>query len=196
MEVDVRVEVIAAEGVDQHREALRDVAVAEVLAHDGTVLGLDLSVIVCFEEANSERHSYTVIASNMSDSWSAEDIYVWYCQRGQSSENGIKELKNGFGMRRMPCGQMSANAMYFATGVLAHNLFVLFKVVALDESWQRHQVQTLRWRLFHQAGKVVHTGRRWVLKVAKDALGLFDPSLTLASDTLAGKARGTRVCGQ
>jgi hypothetical protein len=35
MEVDVRVEVTAAEGVDQPREALRDVAVAEVLAHDG-----------------------------------------------------------------------------------------------------------------------------------------------------------------
>jgi hypothetical protein len=34
----------------------------------------------------------------------------------------IKELKPGFGMERMPCGQFSANAVFFRLGVLAYNL--------------------------------------------------------------------------
>ena len=38
MEVHVGVQILAAEGVDERCEALRDVAVAEVFAHDGAVL--------------------------------------------------------------------------------------------------------------------------------------------------------------
>ena len=51
----------------------------------------------------------------------------WYNHRGESSENRIKELKIGFGMERMPCDSFKANAMFFRTGVLAYNLYVLFR---------------------------------------------------------------------
>ena len=64
-----------------------------------------------------------VIASNRVES--AADTLIWYRQRGEVSENGIKELKIAFGMERMPCGQFSANAAFFRIGVIAHNLFVL-----------------------------------------------------------------------
>lgn len=117
---------------------------------------------------------YTLIASNFAASHSASDIYTWYCQRGQVSENGIKELKIGFGMERMPCGQLGANAVFFRIGAITHNLFVLFKTVALDHSWQRHQVQTVRWRLLHLAGKVTHSARGWILKVNADALEMLE----------------------
>ena len=119
------------------------------------------------------RTKYTLIASNFAPTHSAEDIYVWYGQRGQASENGIKELKIGFGMERMPCGQFSANAVFFRIGAITHNLFVLFKAVTLNESWQRHQVQTVRWRLLHQAGKVVRGGP-----------GCSNRKLTLISEAL------------
>jgi len=51
-----------------------------------------------------EGHSlkYTVIATNRIES--AEDVVMWYNQRGECSENRIKELKIGFGMEWMPCG--------------------------------------------------------------------------------------------
>ncbi|MCA9422831.1 MAG: hypothetical protein KC592_17565 [Nitrospira sp.] len=42
-----------------------------------------------------------------------------------------KELKIGFGMERLPCGTFAANAVFFRIGVLAYNLFVLFKMLAL-----------------------------------------------------------------
>ena len=47
---------------------------------------------------------YTVIATNRMES--AEDVVKWYNQRGECSENRIKELKIGFGpvgnLRPMP----------------------------------------------------------------------------------------------
>jgi len=63
---------------------------------------------------------YTVIATNRIES--SEQVIKWYNQRGDCSENRIKELKIGFGMERMPCGQFEANAVFFRIGILAYNL--------------------------------------------------------------------------
>ena len=122
-------------------------------------------------ELFDDAPKYHVIASNRVES--AADTLIWYRQRGEVSENGIKELKIGFGMERMPCGQFAANAAFFRIGVIAHNLFVLFKHSALGEGWQRHQVATVRWRLFHLPGKLVRHAGAWVLKIASESLDLF-----------------------
>lgn len=114
---------------------------------------------------------YTAIATNRMGK--AEQVLQWYNQRGECSENRIKELKIGFGMERMPCGQFGANAIFFRVGVLAYNVGKLFLLNTLGRSWRRHQVQTLRWRLFQTAGKVVyHAGSVW-LKVRREMEGIF-----------------------
>jgi hypothetical protein len=62
-------------------------------------------------DAEDPTERYTVIATNRRES--AEEVVKWCNQRGESSENRIKELKIGFGMDRMPCGQFEANAVFF-----------------------------------------------------------------------------------
>ena len=121
------------------------------------------------EEENKEK--YTVIATNRGGS--AEDVVQWYNQRGQCSENRIKELKIGYGMERMPCGQVEANAVFFRIGVLAYNVGRLFVLSTLDASWHRHQVQTLRWKLYETAGKIVFHGGQIYLKVSRSVQELF-----------------------
>lgn len=123
-------------------------------------------------EPGVSPYRYHVIATNKDES--AEEVMAWYCQRGEASENRIKELKIGFGMERMPCGQFEANAMYFRIGVLAYNLFVVFKQMALDKSWYRHQVRTVRWRLYQTAGKVVRHAGALCLKVSSGVIALFE----------------------
>jgi len=116
--------------------------------------------------------SYTAIASNRVDS--AEAAMDWYHKRGECSENRIKELKIGFGMERMPCGQTVANAVFFRIGAMAYNIYRLFVLKALDVSWHKHQVQTIRWRLYQTAGKVVDHANRVYLKVRRGLYALFD----------------------
>ena len=151
-----------------------DCAVAETL-HCMNETKKAFRLIVVKHKRQSElfddKPSYHVIASNRVES--TEDTLVWYRQRGEVSENGIKELKIGFGMERMPCGQFKANAAFFRIGVIAHNLFILFKHSALGMDWQRHKVATVRWRLFHLPGKVARRAGAWVLKVATGAVDLF-----------------------
>jgi len=122
------------------------------------------------EEDPAER--YRAIASNRIES--AEETIAWYNARGEHSENRIKELKNGFAMERMPCGTLEANAVFFRIGALAYNLFQLFKRWVLPQGWRRHQVQTLRWRLYQAAGKVVRHAGAVILKVALEMFALFE----------------------
>ena len=91
---------------------------------------------------------------------------------GRSLED-LRTLKIGFGMERMPCGQVEANAAFFHIGVIAPNLFALFKHSVLGGDWQRHRVTTVRGRLFHLPGKVVRHAGALVLKVAAGFVELF-----------------------
>ena len=125
-----------------------------------------------FFAGEEPRLRYKVIASNRVES--AEETAAWYNRRGETSENRLKELKIGFGMERMPCGEKEANAVFFRIGALAHNLFVLFKYQALPEEWRKHQVQTLRWRLYQTAGKVVKHAGSLILKVPAEMYTLFE----------------------
>ena len=151
-----------------------DCAVAETLHSMNETNKAFRLIVVRYKrqvELFDDAPRYHVIASNRDES--TEATLVWYRQRGEVSENGIKELKIGFGMERMPCGQFAANAAFFRIGVIAHNLFVLFKHSVLGEGWLRHKVATVRWRLFHLPGKLVRHAGAWVLKVAQSALKLF-----------------------
>lgn len=117
------------------------------------------------------KSKYNVIATNRTES--AEWIVDWYRTRCDKSENRIKELKIGFSMERMPCGQFKANAVFFRIGVIAYNLYKLFILEAFDESWLKYQVQTVRWRFYQTAGKIIkHAGRIYLL-ICEELYELF-----------------------
>ena len=112
--------------------------------------------------AGSYRH--TAIITNIEDRTPAE-IVRFHRGRGDA-ENRFKELKGGFGMDTMPCGDLFANAAYFQTLLLAYNLIQVLKYDALPDAWRPKTIKTLRFRLFSVAGRLVRHARRWVLKLS------------------------------
>ncbi len=104
---------------------------------------------------------------------SSQDVVIFYRKRGDTSENRIKELKNGFNLKYLPTSNFIANAFYFQIGILAYNLFVLFKET-LHKSWQHHTIQTLRYKLYNIAGKVITHSRQTILKVNKQFIELLE----------------------
>ncbi len=96
----------------------------------------------------------------------------WHNQRG-SAENFNKELKSGFGQERMPCGQFSANAVFFRIGVIAYNLFIGFKRLSCPEALRHHTIATFRWKLIQVAGRIVRHAGRVILKLVVDAQTLW-----------------------
>ncbi len=114
---------------------------------------------------------YKVLATNHREI--PEWIVDWYNQRGDASGNRNRDLKIGFGMERMPSGDTQANAVFFRIGVLPCNLFLLFRGLILSETFERPQIQTVRWQVCQVAGKVVRHAGALLLKVAEDLLPLF-----------------------
>jgi hypothetical protein len=122
-------------------------------------------------DGEGSQYIYHAVATNSADDAAA--VMSWYRTRGEHSENRIKELKIGFGMERMPCGQFDANAVFFRVGCMAYNLFVMFKAHVLPSEWKKHQVQTVRWRLYQVAARITQHARSLWLKVSHAHIELF-----------------------
>ena len=119
-----------------------------------------------FEKA--EPFFYHAVATNWSEKEkNTGEMLSWHNQRGQA-ENFNKELKNGMGMDRMPCGQSYANAVFFRIGVIAYNLFIGFKRLACPESWMKQTIATFRWKMVQVAGRIVKHAGEVVLKLMID----------------------------
>ena len=112
-------------------------------------------------------YCYHAVASNRPETESASEVIRKHNGRGES-ENWHKELKVGYAMEQMPCGETAANAVYFAIGVLTYNLGVLLKQDLLPAEYRRSKVATLRWQIYRLAGKLVYHGRQWTLKIKTD----------------------------
>lgn len=105
------------------------------------------------------------IITNLPESWTAEQVVEFYNGRGRM-EKAIGEIKNGFALHWLPCGDLCANAAYFQTALLAYNLARTFKRVALPEGWQAFTIKKLRFRLLCHAGVIVRHARRLTLRLS------------------------------
>ncbi|MDN5941060.1 MAG: IS1380 family transposase [Nitrospira sp.] len=110
-------------------------------------------------DAATPPHAYHVVASNWStEEKTAHEVLRWHNQRGQA-EHVNKELKAGFGLEQLPCGDSGANAVFFRIGVLAYHLFIGFKRLACPAAWASQTIATVRWKLMQVAGRILrHAG--------------------------------------
>lgn len=122
-------------------------------------------------------YCYHAIATNMDVSPEKEFIHekatvsdlcrvVWKYNERVGVENIIKELKNGIGMEKMPCGKFEANAIWFAIGVFTYNMMVAQKHLALQEGMEKETIKTLRWKLVHIPVWLASHAGKITLKIA------------------------------
>jgi hypothetical protein len=119
-----------------------------------------------------DLYCYHAIATNREEP--APEVVSLHNQRGQA-ENYIKELVNGFGMEWMPCRETYANAVFFRIGVIAYNLFLAMKLLALPSWYRTFTISTVRWKLYQVAGAMIKHAHRILLKLAAsiDKIALF-----------------------
>lgn len=123
----------------------------------------DLDGTLDEESIQCGHYLYRAIAVSQHPLTNSQWVH-WYNQRGEHSENRIKELKLDFAANRMPCQDFNANALFFALCALAFNLFVLLRL-HLPAHLEGAQAKTIRWRIYALAAKVVRQGRRIYLKL-------------------------------
>jgi hypothetical protein len=110
-------------------------------------------------------YDYQVIATSSLDA--EEAVWRFYNQRA-CCENFIKEGIYGFGLDKSVCRSWAGAKVHFELVMLAYNLMNWFKEEALGRGAKKEMAGTIRWRLLWVPARLVATGRRLVLKLAKD----------------------------
>lgn len=118
---------------------------------------------------------YRMIATNL-EGLNNSEIVHFYNQRAKDSENRIKELKDDFGAKQMPCGDFAANALYFDICSLSYNLFALMRQL-LPLEFVNKRAKYVRHRLYSIAAKVIQHGRQITIKCQAQYHGLLDQVL-------------------
>jgi hypothetical protein len=96
----------------------------------------------------------------------APSLLKHHLARG-GAENYIEEFKNGLGARHLPSQRFNANWAWLVIAQLAYNLAQAFKLLVLPTREHPLQLKALRLHWFCVAGRLIHTGRRFMLALAR-----------------------------
>jgi hypothetical protein len=105
------------------------------------------------------------IITILSDAVSTEQVYQTYWKRG-TMENFIKEAKNGFFFDKTDSSHFLENAVRMMVSLLSYNINNFMRTLAFPEKAKGLQIQSIRLRFFKIAGKLIHSGRRMMLKLS------------------------------
>jgi hypothetical protein len=72
------------------------------------------------------------------------------------------------GLRNLPCKGYAQNKVWLELALAAADLLSWMQALCLDGDLARCEPAALRYRLLHIAARLVHTGRRWHLKIDHD----------------------------
>ena len=110
----------------------------------------------------------------------AQAILDFHNGRGEF-EKMIGELKHHYGLDHLPCGQFSANSLYFTIGILAFTLVQLLKRHHFGSEWHKKSVRSLRYHWLHIPSRIVSHAGYTIAKVAIAPL-LFEKLLQIYLD--------------
>ena len=109
------------------------------------------------------KHSF--IVTNFSENISAKRVFETYNKRG-TMENYIKEAKNSFFFDKTDSPRFIENEARMMISLLAYHLVNFLRTLCFEPKSKGLQVDTIRFRLFKVAGKLVSTARQMYLKLS------------------------------
>ena len=108
------------------------------------------------------KYDYQVIVTNSGKG--PEQVWRFYNQRA-CCENFIKEGIYSLGLDKVVSHSYAGNCTWFELLMLGYNLMNSFKEKVLNQNKTKAMVATIRERLFLIPGKLVHSARKWMLKL-------------------------------
>jgi len=123
---------------------------------------------------HTEKYCYHVIATNFLEEEKSGQEVIWWHNGRSNSENYNRELKQGFNLDYLPCGELEANAVWFAIGVMAYNIFIASKFYLFPNTWLKKTISTVRWQFIQLAGRIIYHGRALILRICSALRETYD----------------------
>lgn len=111
---------------------------------------------------DQQWHYWALVTND--DERSPDELEAWHRAKA-NVENRIKEAKLGFALDNLPCQSFHANWAFLLCTLLAYNLLVWLKLLALPEGERGSYAKRLRFRFIAVAASVGRSGRRLVLRL-------------------------------
>ena len=86
------------------------------------------------------RHYF--VACGSEETAKPEEVFARHCRKG-AKEQGFSHLLSDLDLHHPPCQSLIANQMFYAIGILAHNLLAAFKALHLEDEQQGWRPRTL-----------------------------------------------------
>ncbi len=106
------------------------------------------------------------------ENFPAKLIFQIYQKRG-NMENFIKEMKSGFFASKTDSHTFVENSARLALSFIAYNMMHLMKHLTFPEKEKNTVIDTIRFRLFHIAGKVTKHARQ--IRIHLSSANVYDP---------------------
>jgi hypothetical protein len=126
-------------------------------------------------DPNDGYYEYSAVATNLE--LSGRKLWHFMCGRG-AHEKAIGELKSGLAFGTIPTRHYGANSAWQQLVALAHNLITNFQIETGAPPRRRSakhtalhvlkSIHTLRFELFHRAGRVVRPDGVTILRMARN----------------------------
>jgi Transposase DDE domain group 1 len=121
--------------------------------------------------ADGSEVKYFAVVSNRWELGGAR-LLQWHRQKAGTIEPLHDVVKNELGGGVLPSKWFGANAAWMRITLLAHNVLVALKWIALPPEFLRARPKRLRFELFVQAGRLVSHARKLMLRLAAPAAWL------------------------
>ena len=109
-----------------------------------------------------EWHYWALVTND--EERSGDELESWHRDKA-NVENRIKEAKLGLGLDNLPCQGFHANWAYLLCTLLAYDLLIWLKLLALPEGERTSYAKRVRFRFIAVAATVGRSGRRLVLRL-------------------------------
>jgi len=96
-----------------------------------------------------------------------DEVIWWLRERCGKSEEVHAVMKDDLAGGRLPSGRFGANAAWWATMILSHNLNAAMKRLVLGPNWVSRRLKAVRYHLINLPGRVVSKSRQLIIRISE-----------------------------
>jgi hypothetical protein len=115
-----------------------------------------------FADGSTRKHF--AVVTNLD--WRGDRVLEWQREKAGTIELVHDVTKNELGGGVLPCGRFGANAAWYRLVMLAYNVLVAMKLVALPPEFATARPKRLRFAVFEVAARITSHARQLLLRLA------------------------------
>jgi hypothetical protein len=145
------------------RPSYRYLAIREILGQP-VLPGMDLPFPI-FEQGETQYKLHGLV-TNMD--WAGDRLIRFAYERCGKSEEAHAILKEDLAGGKLPSGSFGENAAWWQITVLAFNLNMAMKKLALGTSWVAKRMKAIRFSLINLPGRIIEHARQLAIRLVRN----------------------------